>query len=113
MFSLNNSSEGFNDETPIVLEGYKADDFESLLEVLIPRYGPYLSMIFHPLKVSQPFGNIAAQSFEGEMDWNSEAFYSVANGRGWSVSASNNFPRCPLNNFPKRFETPLFKSFQR
>ncbi|KAH6908555.1 hypothetical protein BKA70DRAFT_1427134 [Coprinopsis sp. MPI-PUGE-AT-0042] len=37
MFSLDNCSEGLSDDSPIVLEGYKSDDFESLLKVLIPR----------------------------------------------------------------------------
>ncbi|KAH6908570.1 hypothetical protein BKA70DRAFT_1427153 [Coprinopsis sp. MPI-PUGE-AT-0042] len=37
MFSLDNPSEGLSDDRPIVLEGYKSGDFDSLLKVLIPQ----------------------------------------------------------------------------
>ncbi|KAH6908581.1 hypothetical protein BKA70DRAFT_1280237, partial [Coprinopsis sp. MPI-PUGE-AT-0042] len=42
MFDVGDQSggEGGSDDKPIVLEGYKSEDFECLLKVLLPRYAP-------------------------------------------------------------------------
>ncbi|KAH6866205.1 hypothetical protein BKA70DRAFT_1077315, partial [Coprinopsis sp. MPI-PUGE-AT-0042] len=47
MFSLDNCSEGLSDDSPIVFEGCKSDDFDSLLKVLIPRYVVYMILTLH------------------------------------------------------------------
>ncbi|KAH6908496.1 hypothetical protein BKA70DRAFT_1103803 [Coprinopsis sp. MPI-PUGE-AT-0042] len=50
MFMHDNPEEGRTDDNPIVLEGYKRTDFESLLRVIIPE----LTIMARPLEPSPP-----------------------------------------------------------
>ena len=40
MFSIDGSGDGADDEHPIILEGYKSEEFDTLLKILIPQCGP-------------------------------------------------------------------------
>ncbi|KAH6908508.1 hypothetical protein BKA70DRAFT_1103782, partial [Coprinopsis sp. MPI-PUGE-AT-0042] len=46
------AGEGASDDQPIVLEGYKSNDFECLLKVLLPRYG--VSTPLEPCPLAMP-----------------------------------------------------------
>ncbi|KAH6890236.1 hypothetical protein BKA70DRAFT_871442 [Coprinopsis sp. MPI-PUGE-AT-0042] len=37
MFSVNNGTDGHSDDHPIVLEGYKSQDFDALVRIIVPK----------------------------------------------------------------------------
>ncbi|KAH6908561.1 hypothetical protein BKA70DRAFT_1280195 [Coprinopsis sp. MPI-PUGE-AT-0042] len=47
MFSIDNGTDGQSDDHPIVLEGYKSEDFDALLRIIVPK----------PLEPSPPYLN--------------------------------------------------------
>ena len=58
MFIVGSGTQGHSKEDPIVLEGYKSNDFDALLKLLVPRYersGGTDHIVYQALPRVRPF----------------------------------------------------------